>query len=96
MSRGAVNYLIMHLPGCITIDSKDLESLFSKKGLAAFQIGVAKGPDRARKAAQMALSELSGRGIFQQVLVGFTVGPNVSLKEITEASGVIRKEMDSI
>ena len=90
---------LLLLPGCISIDFKDLKSLFYKKGLADFQIGVGEGRDRARKAAQMAVADLSGWGIrlaaFQQVLLSFTVGPNVSLKEITEASGVIRKEMEN-
>jgi cell division GTPase FtsZ len=85
-------------PGLISLDLKDIKSLCHKKGLGAFQVGIAKGPGRVRKAVQMAISELSYRGdrlaYFQQILLGVTGGPNLGFEEVIEAVELVRKEMD--
>ena len=87
------------LPNYIGIDLEDLRSIFSKKGLAAFQAGIAEGKDRAKKAIQMAVAGLSDQGIrladLQSVLVSFAFGPSgVPFEEVNEAVELVMKEMD--
>jgi cell division protein FtsZ len=85
------------LPGLIGFDLEDLRSILCRKGLAAFQFGIAEGKDRAQKAFQMAVEGLLDQGIrirdSQSVVVNFTAGfKSLGFEEITQASDLVQKE----
>ncbi len=85
-------------PGLINVDFADVRTVMSEMGMAMMGAGVARGEDRARAAAEMAIASplldninLSGaRGI----LVNVTAGMDLSIGEF-EAVGAIVKEFAS-
>ncbi len=85
-------------PGLINVDFADVRTVMAEMGMAMMGSGVAKGEDRARAAAEMAVASplldninLSGaRGI----LVNITAGLDLSIGEF-EAVGSIIKEFAS-
>lgn len=85
---------VITVPGLINVDFADVRTVMREMGDAVMGTGVAAGENRAIEAAQKAiasdlLEEVSIKGA-QGVLVNITGGPNMSLYEVDEATGVIR------
>jgi len=84
------------LPGIINIDFADVKAIMKDSGSALFGIGKATGPERAREAAQKALSspllDLSCKGA-KGVLFNVSGGKDISLSEIDEAAKIITQEV---
>jgi cell division protein FtsZ len=87
---------IITQPGHINVDFADLRATMKGMGLAMMGAGCAQGPDRARVAAQQAISShlienmdiKKARGI----LLNITGGVNLTLHEINDAASVIYDE----
>ena len=47
---------ISHIPGLVNVDFEDVKTVMSEPGLGVIGTAVAGGPDRANKAADMALA----------------------------------------
>ncbi len=81
-------------PGLINVDFADVRTVMSEMGMAMMGTGIASGDDRARKAAEKAISsplledvDLSGaRGI----LVNVTAGLDLSIGEFDEVGNTIK------
>ena len=88
---------VVTVPGEINVDFADIKSIMSNGGSAWLAIGKGEGPQRARDAALMAVRsplldiELEGA---KRVLFVVTGGPDMTLKEVYEASGVIHEVAD--
>lgn len=84
------------LPGIINIDFADVKAIMKDSGSALFGIGKATGSERAREAAQKALSspllDLSCKGA-KGVLFNVSGGKDISLTEIDEAAKIITQEV---
>lgn len=81
-------------PGLINVDFADVRTVMSEMGMAMMGTGVAKGEDRARIAAEAAISSplledinLSGA---KGVLVNITAGLDMSIGEFETVGDVIR------
>jgi cell division protein FtsZ len=84
---------IITVPGLINVDFADVRSVMSGMGNALMGMGFGKGPDRARQAADMAISsplleDISICGA-QGLLVNFMGGEDMTLAEVDEASSLI-------
>jgi cell division protein FtsZ len=84
---------IITVPGLVNVDFADVRSVMRGMGNALMGMGFAQGPDRAREAAQMAISsplleDISIAGA-RALLVNFQGGDDMSLAEIDEASNAI-------
>jgi cell division protein FtsZ len=85
---------LITVPGLINLDFADVRTIMSEGGAALMAVGRASGEDRARKAAEEAISSQlldvtidGARGI----LFNVTGGPNMSLFEVNEAAGIIKE-----
>ncbi|HUN09661.1 MAG TPA: cell division protein FtsZ [Aggregatilineales bacterium] len=85
---------LITVPALINLDFADVRTIMSEGGAALMAVGRSNGDDRARKAAEMAISSplldvtIDGaRGI----LFNITGGPNLSLFEVNEAAAMIRE-----
>jgi cell division protein FtsZ len=85
---------VITVPGLINLDFADVRTIMSEGGAALMAVGTASGDDRARKAAEMAISSnlldvtIDGaRGI----LFNVTGGPDMSLFEVNEAAAIIKE-----
>jgi cell division protein FtsZ len=85
---------VITVPGLINLDFADVRTIMSEGGAALMAVGVAAGDDRARKAAELAISSnlldvtIDGaRGI----LFNVTGGPDMSLFEVNEAAAIIKE-----
>jgi cell division protein FtsZ len=85
---------LITVPGLINLDFADVKTIMSLGGAALMAVGHGKGDDRAREAAEQALSShlldvtIDGaRGI----LFNVTGGPDLSLYEINQAASIIRE-----
>jgi cell division protein FtsZ len=85
---------VITVPGLINLDFADVRTVMSEGGAALMAVGIAEGDDRARRAAEMAISShlldvtIDGaRGI----LFNVTGGPDMSLFEVHEAASIIRQ-----
>lgn len=94
--QGAVQGIaeLITRPGLINVDFADVRTVMSEMGMAMMGTASAQGDDRARIAAEAAISspllediDLSGAG---GVLVNITAGPNLSIGEFEEVGNVIR------
>ena len=88
--------LIM-LPGMVNLDFADVKTTMSKAGMAIMGIGIASGENRAREAAEKAIShplleDISISGA-KGVLMNITSGSDLTLEEMTEAADLIYKEV---
>jgi len=92
-----ISDLIM-VPGLINLDFADVRSIMSEMGLALMGTGIASGENRAVEAAQRAISSplLEDNSIqgARGVLLNITAGPDITLFEVSEASGLIQAEAD--
>ncbi len=85
-------------PGLINVDFADVKTVMAEMGQAMMGIGSASGENRARLAAEAAISspllediDLAGaRGI----LVNITAGPNLSIGEFDEVGNTVRDFAD--
>ncbi len=85
---------LITVPGLINLDFADVKTIMSMGGAALMAVGSGTGDDRAREAAEQALSShlldvtIDGaRGI----LFNVTGGPDLSLYEINQAASIIRE-----
>ncbi len=84
---------LITVPGLINLDFADVRAIMAEGGAALMAVGEGKGEDRAREAAEKAISSRlldvtieGARGI----LLNITGGPDLSLHEVYEASQIIR------
>ncbi|PJF44183.1 MAG: cell division protein FtsZ [Phototrophicales bacterium] len=85
---------LITVPGLINLDFNDVRAIMSEGGAALMAVGRASGEDRARVAAEAAISSTlldvtidGARGI----LFNVTGGPNMSLFEVNEAAAIIKE-----
>ncbi|NOZ05301.1 MAG: cell division protein FtsZ [Chloroflexi bacterium] len=88
---------LITIPGLINLDFADVRSIMSEGGSALMAVGRSTGENRAREAAEQAISSplldvtIDGaRG----VLFNVTGGMNMSLHEVNEAAEIIRNTTD--
>lgn len=89
---------LMMMPGLINLDFADIKSIMEDKGKAIMGTGEAEGENRARIAAEQALSnplldDCSMQGA-KGVLINITGGNDITLLEIDEAANIIKEEVD--
>src|SRR5512146_2405436 len=85
---------LITVPGLINLDFADVRAIMSEGGAALMAVGKAAGEDRARIAAEMAISSQllditidGARGI----LFNVTGGPNMTLFEVNQAAAIIKE-----
>jgi cell division protein FtsZ len=85
---------LITVPGLINLDFADVRTIMSEGGAALMAVGRGSGEDRARVAAEMAISSQllditidGARGI----LFNVTGGPNLTLFEVTQAAAIIKE-----
>ncbi len=85
---------LITVPGLINLDFADVRTIMAEGGAALMAVGEAEGDERARKAAEAAISSKlldvtieGARGI----LLNITGGPDLSLHEVYEAAQIIRE-----
>lgn len=87
---------LITIPGLINLDFADVRTVMGETGMALMGTGVSKGEHRAIDAATRAISsplleDMSIKGA-TGVLINITGGPDMTLKEISEASKLIQEE----
>src|SRR3990172_7429452 len=85
---------LITVPGLINLDFADVRTIMSEGGAALMAVGRGSGEDRARVAAEQAISSSllditidGARGI----LFNVTGGPNLSLFEVNQAAAIIKE-----
>jgi len=85
---------LITIPGLINLDYADVKTIMSEGGAALMAVGRASGEDRARIAAEEAISSQllditidGARGI----LFNVTGGPSLTLFEVNQAAAIIRE-----
>jgi len=85
---------LITVPGLINLDFADVRTIMSEGGAALMAVGHANGEDRARIAAEMAISSQllditidGARGI----LFNVTGGPSLTLFEVNQAAAIIKE-----
>lgn len=85
---------LITVPGLINLDFADVRAIMSEGGAALMAIGTGRGEDRAKVAAEMAISSKllditidGARGI----LFNVTGGDDLSLYEVNEAAAIIKE-----
>jgi cell division protein FtsZ len=85
---------LITVPGLINLDFADVRTIMSEGGAALMAVGRAEGEDRARVAAEQAISRQllditidGARG----VLFNVTGGPSLTLFEVNQAAAIIRE-----
>jgi cell division protein FtsZ len=86
---------VINVPGLVNVDFADVRTVMSQMGDALMGSGVGKGENRAKEAAEQAISsplieDVSIMGALG-VLVNITGGKDLSLNDITEATTVIHQ-----
>lgn len=89
---------LMIMPGLINLDFADVKKIMADRGKAIMGTGEAEGEDRARVAAEQALSnpildDCSLKGA-RGCLINITGGSDITLMEIDEAVNIIKEELD--
>jgi cell division protein FtsZ len=82
--------------GIVNVDFADVKTVMSNMGRALMGTGVAKGQNRARLAAEMAvtsplLDDISVEGA-TGVLINIVGGPDLKMKEIQEAASLVQEQ----
>jgi len=82
--------------GIVNVDFADVKTVMSKMGRALMGTGIAKGQNRARVAAEMAvasplLDDISVEGA-TGVLINVVGGPDLKMKEIQDAASLIQEQ----
>lgn len=85
---------LITVPGLINLDFADVRTIMLEGGAALMAVGEAKGEDRAREAAEKAISSQllditidGARGI----LFNVTGGPDLTLFEVNQAAAIIKE-----
>ncbi|HID54761.1 MAG TPA: cell division protein FtsZ, partial [Anaerolineae bacterium] len=85
---------LITVPGLINLDFADVKTIMSEGGAALMAVGHGEGEDRAREAAEQAISSRlldvtidGARGI----LFNVTGGPSMSLYDVNQAAAIIRE-----
>jgi cell division protein FtsZ len=85
---------LITIPGLINLDFADVRAIMSEGGAALMAVGNGSGDERAKKAAEAAISSQllditidGARG----VLFNVTGGPNMTLFEVNQAAAIIRE-----
>ena len=85
---------LITIPGLINLDFADVKTIMSEGGAALMAVGTASGDERARKAAEQAISSQllditidGARG----VLFNITGGSELTLFEVNQAAAIIRE-----
>ncbi len=85
---------LITVPGLINLDFADVRTIMSEGGAALMAVGSAKGEERAREAAEKAISSQllditidGARGI----LFNVTGGPDLTLFEVNQAAAIIKE-----
>jgi cell division protein FtsZ len=85
---------LITIPGLINLDFADVRTIMSEGGAALMAVGRASGEDRARLAAEQAISSQllditidGARGI----LFNITGGPSLTLFEVNQAAAIIKE-----
>jgi cell division protein FtsZ len=85
---------LITVPGLINLDFADVRTIMSEGGAALMAVGSGKGEDRAREAAERAISSQllditidGARGI----LFNVTGGPDLTLFEVNQAAAIIKE-----
>jgi cell division protein FtsZ len=85
---------LITIPGLINLDFADVRAIMSEGGAALMAVGTGSGDDKAKKAAESAISSQllditidGARG----VLFNVTGGPNMTLFEVNQAAAIIRE-----
>ena len=85
---------LITVPGLVNLDFADVRAIMSEGGAALMAVGHANGEDRARVAAEMAISSQllditidGARGI----LFNVTGGPELTLFEVNQAAAIIKE-----
>ncbi|MFK8030282.1 MAG: cell division protein FtsZ [Gammaproteobacteria bacterium] len=95
--QGAVQGIaeLITCPGLINVDFADVRTVMSEMGMAMMGSGQSEGPDRAREAAEAAVSSplledinLSGAN---GILVNVTAGTDISIGEFAEVGDTVRE-----
>src|SRR5438067_1112933 len=81
--------------GIVNVDFADVKTVMSQMGRALMGTGIAKGQNRARMAAEMAvasplLDDISVEGA-TGVLINVVGGPDLKMKEIQEAASLVQE-----
>ncbi len=82
--------------GIVNVDFADVKTVMSNMGRALMGTGVAKGQNRARLAAEMAvtsplLDDISVEGA-TGVLINIVGGPDLKMREIQEAASLVQEQ----
>jgi len=82
--------------GIVNVDFADVKTVMSERGRALMGTGIAKGANRARQAAEMAvasplLDDISVEGA-TGVLINIVGGPDLKMKEIQEAASLVQEQ----
>ena len=85
---------LITVPGLINLDFADVRTIMSEGGAALMAVGTGRGEERARMAAEMAISSQllditidGARGI----LFNVTGGPDLTLFEVNQAAAIIKE-----
>ena len=85
---------LITIPGLINLDFADVKAIMSEGGAALMAVGRGSGDERAKQAAEQAISSQllditidGARG----VLFNVTGGPNLTLFEVNQAAAIIRE-----
>ncbi|MFT5485682.1 MAG: cell division protein FtsZ, partial [Alphaproteobacteria bacterium] len=94
--RGVTDLMVV--PGLINLDFADIRAVMSEMGKAMMGTGEGEGEDRAKLAAEAAISnplldDVSMKGA-RGVLINITGGPDMTLFEVDEAANRIGEEVD--
>src|SRR3990172_179572 len=85
---------LITVPGLINLDFADVRTIMSEGGAALMAVGRASGEDRARAAAEQAISsqllDITIDGA-HGILFNVTGGPNLSLFEVNQAAAIIKE-----
>ena len=85
------------IPGLVNLDFADVTSVMKDAGYALMGVGLASGKDKAKSAAQQAISSpLLGTSIegAKGLIVNIKASPDIGLDEIQEASTMISEQVD--
>jgi cell division protein FtsZ len=84
---------LITIPGLINLDFADVKTIMMEGGAALMAVGSASGEERARKAAEQAISsqllDITINGA-RGVIFNVTGGPSMSLFEVNEAAAIIK------
>src|SRR3989337_1060151 len=85
---------LITVPGLINLDFADVRTIMSEGGAALMAVGNAKGDDRAREAAERAISsqllDITIDGALG-ILFNVTGGPDLTLFEVNQAAAIIKE-----